>query len=76
MPNTVPSCGNTSTPVTHRDPSDLAVAARVGQHMLDTYGHAGHDDLFALNQAYGAVREALRLMLRAVGAETNGRGEG
>ncbi|MBB4711186.1 hypothetical protein BJ965_001068 [Streptomyces luteogriseus] len=50
-------------------PSDLAVAAQVAQQMLTDYAHVDHGDLFALNQAHGAIREALRIVLRAVGVE-------
>ncbi|MCX4858970.1 hypothetical protein [Streptomyces canus] len=56
-------------PAASPEPSDLAVAVRVAQYMLGTYGTADHRDLFALNQAYGAVRESLRILLRAVEGE-------
>ncbi|MFC4466680.1 hypothetical protein ACFPH6_19470 [Streptomyces xiangluensis] len=48
------------------EPSDLAVAVRVAQYILARYGAVGHADVFALNQAYGAVTESLRILLRAV----------
>ena len=51
------------------DPSDLAVAIRVGQHMLARYGTVGHDDICAYTQAHGGLSEALRIMLRALGVE-------
>lgn len=51
-------------------PSDLAVAAHVAQQMLTDYAGVDHGNLFALNQAHGAIRGALRILLRAVGAET------
>jgi len=51
------------------EPDDLDVAVRVAQYLLGTYGDVGHDDVFALNQAYGALREALRIVLRSLGTE-------
>ncbi|MEH0423146.1 hypothetical protein [Streptomyces sp. B21-083] len=48
--------------------SDLAVAIRVGQRMLTAYGDSSRDG-FSYPEAYGAQREALRLLLRAHGAE-------
>lgn len=72
MPNTVPTCGNTSTPVTHQNPTDLAIAIRVGRHMLATYGNVGHGDIYAYAQAHGGLTEALRILLRALGAESQG----
>lgn len=51
------------------EPSDLDTAIRVGQRMLATYGDSSRDG-FSYPEAYGAQREALRLLLRAVGAET------
>lgn len=51
------------------EPSDLAVAIRVAQYMLAKHGKASPGDLFGVNQAYGAVTEALRLVLRALDAE-------
>ncbi|WP_405671470.1 hypothetical protein [Streptomyces sp. NBC_01530] len=58
------------------EPDDLDTAARVAQYILSTYGTVGHEDVFALNQAYGAVREALRILLRAVGAQPDVPGPG
>jgi hypothetical protein len=51
------------------EPSNLAVAARVAQLLLAEHEHVDHADLFAVNRAHGAITEALRLVLRAVGAE-------
>lgn len=48
------------------EPDDLAVAVRVAQYILARYGTVGHEDVFALNQAYGAVTESLRILLRAI----------
>ncbi|WJV47664.1 hypothetical protein [Streptomyces flavofungini] len=51
------------------EPHDLTVAVDVARQLLADYAHIDHGDLFALNQAHGAIREALRILLRAVGAE-------
>jgi hypothetical protein len=51
------------------DPDDLAVAIRVGQYMLDKYGTVDSADIFAYAQAHGGLAEALRILLRALGAE-------
>lgn len=51
------------------EPSDLAVAIRVGQKLLAAYGDSSGFDVFAYAQAHGALAEALRILLRAVGAE-------
>jgi hypothetical protein len=51
------------------EPSDLDVAIRVGQKMLAMYGGVGHGDIFAYAQAHGGLTEALRILLRALGAE-------
>ncbi|MGW0372443.1 hypothetical protein ACWDZW_26845 [Streptomyces coeruleorubidus] len=53
-----------------REPSDLAVAIRVAQSMFATFGSSNSDG-FSYPEAYGALRESLRLVLRALGAETN-----
>ncbi|MFI0139650.1 hypothetical protein [Streptomyces luteogriseus] len=50
-------------------PSDLAVAARVAQLLLDEHGNVDHRDLFALNRAHGALTESLRVLLRALGVQ-------
>ncbi|MBD0838809.1 hypothetical protein [Streptomyces sp. TRM68416] len=53
-----------------REPADLQVAVRIGQRMLDAYDDSSNRaDVFAYAQAYGATREALRLLLRALDAE-------
>ncbi|NEC92177.1 hypothetical protein G3I71_41870 [Streptomyces sp. SID12501] len=57
----------TSNPLS--EPSDLAVAVRVGQKMLARYGAVDSGDIFAYAQAHGGLTEALRILLRAVGAE-------
>lgn len=69
---TVPSCGTTSTPVTHTNPSDLNVAITVAQRMLAHYGDTSGYDVFAYAQAHGGLSEALRILLRALGAEPSG----
>ncbi|MEU0965656.1 hypothetical protein ABZ357_09600 [Streptomyces sp. NPDC005917] len=56
-------------PAAITEPSDLAVAVRVAQQMLSRYGAVDHRDVLALNEAYGAIRESLKIMLRAVDAE-------
>lgn len=53
------------------DPSDLAVAIRVGQHMLARYGTVGLGDIHAYAEAHGGLTEALRILLRALGAESD-----
>ncbi|MET9762091.1 hypothetical protein ABZ016_24045 [Streptomyces sp. NPDC006372] len=50
-------------------PSNLAVAARVAQLLLDEHQDVDHRDLFALNRAHGALTESLRILLRVLGAE-------
>lgn len=51
------------------EPSDLAVAIRVGQKMLAAYGDSSGYDVFAFAQAHGGLAEALRILLRALDAE-------
>ena len=53
------------------EPSDLAVAISFGQRMLSDYGNVSHGEIFALSHAHGAITEALRILLRALGAEPN-----
>ncbi|MCT9009993.1 hypothetical protein [Streptomyces rhizosphaerihabitans] len=48
------------------EPSTLA-AARVAQLLLAEHEHVDHRDLFAVNRAHGALAEAIRILLRAVG---------
>ncbi|MFG3110552.1 hypothetical protein [Streptomyces tendae] len=47
----------------------LSTAIRVAQRMLDEYGTVDAD-LLAYAHAHGALTEALRLLLRALDAET------
>lgn len=68
MHRTTSSSGQAPTPNPFPEPSDLGTAIRIGQYMLSTYGDVGHSDIFALNQAYGSVTEALRILLRALGS--------
>lgn len=56
-----------------REPADLDVAIRVAQRMLTAYGQPAYGDACAVAQAHGALTESLRILLRALGAET---GEG
>lgn len=51
------------------EPSNLAVAARVAQLLLAEHEHVDHTDVLALNRAHGALAEALRIVLRAIGVE-------
>jgi len=51
------------------DPSELAAAIRVGQRTLDIYGTVEGADVFAYAEAHGALTEAVRILLRALGAE-------
>lgn len=66
---TVPS-SEAATAAAPPEPSNLAVAARVAQLLLAEHERVDHTDVFALNRAHGALVEALRIMLRAVGAES------
>ncbi|MFF7290688.1 hypothetical protein [Streptomyces griseorubiginosus] len=49
-------------------PTGLDTAIRVGQRMLDAYSVVDSADLFAYAQAHGGLTEALRILLRALGA--------
>jgi hypothetical protein len=51
-----------------RERCDLDVAIRVAQCMLVDYGDSSRDG-FSYPEAYGAQREALRILLRALDAE-------
>jgi hypothetical protein len=53
-----------------REPSDLTIAIRVGQRMLAIYGTVDTRDIYAYAQAHGGLTEALRILLRALGAGT------
>ncbi|MBT2673974.1 hypothetical protein J7E95_24765 [Streptomyces sp. ISL-14] len=55
------------------EPSDLAVAIRVAQTLLADYGDTTGYDHFAYAQAHGGLSEALRILLRALGAESSPR---
>lgn len=56
--------------------SDLDVAIHVAHRMLATYGNASAlPDIFAFAQAHGGLTEALRILLRALGAETQDGGQ-
>lgn len=57
------------TPNPLPEPGELAAAIRVGQKMLARYGTVDSGDIFAYAQAHGGLTEALRILLRAVGAE-------
>lgn len=63
----VPACVTPSTPALS-EPSALDTAIRVAQTLLADYGDSSRDG-FSYPEAYGALHEALRLVLRAVGAE-------
>lgn len=49
--------------------SPLDTAIRVGQEMLTAYGDSSRDG-FSYPEAYGAQREALRILLHVLGAGT------
>lgn len=51
-----------------REPTDLATAIGIGQRMLDVYGTVDSGDITAYTQAHGGLTEALRVLLRALGA--------
>ncbi|PAK25821.1 hypothetical protein CJD44_14350 [Streptomyces sp. alain-838] len=53
-----------------RESTDLQVAVRVAQEMLAAYGSTDYADHAAVAQAFGATRESLRILLRALDAET------
>ena len=69
MSSTLPSCGQMPTPNPLPDPNELAVAVRVGQKMLARYATVDSGDIFVYAQAHGGLTEALRILLRALGAE-------
>ncbi|MFF7763154.1 hypothetical protein [Streptomyces griseorubiginosus] len=60
------SCTNTPTPAA----ADLAVAVQIARRMLAAYGDSQVDG-FDYPAAYGAVSEALRILVRAVDGETD-----
>ncbi|MCZ4516728.1 hypothetical protein O3Q52_53250, partial [Streptomyces sp. ActVer] len=49
-------------------PSDLAIAVRIARTLLADYNDSSADG-FSYPEAYGALAEALRILLRAVGVE-------
>jgi hypothetical protein len=51
---------------------DLAVAISVAQQMLAAYAGVDYSDVGAIAQAHGALRESLRILLRALGTEPVG----
>jgi hypothetical protein len=60
-----------STPQRQPDaPSDLAVAIRLAQLTLASTATADHEDPTAVLWANGSLRESLRILLRALDAET------
>jgi hypothetical protein len=52
------------------EPSDLAVAVRLAQLTLSSTATADHGDPTAVTRANGSLRESLRILLRALDAET------
>ncbi|MYW50580.1 hypothetical protein GTY64_03675 [Streptomyces sp. SID8376] len=54
-----------------REPSNpnLDIAVHVAREMLAAYGSTDYADPAAVAQAFGATRESLRILLRALGAE-------
>lgn len=50
-------------------PSQMDTALTIAREMLAEYGDPTGYDQFAYAQAYGATREALRILLRAINAE-------
>ncbi|MDX3839026.1 hypothetical protein [Streptomyces europaeiscabiei] len=52
------------------EPSDLAVAIRLAQLTLSSTATADHGDPTTMAQAHGSLTEALRILLRALDAET------
>ncbi|MEU3161385.1 hypothetical protein ABZ753_28750 [Streptomyces griseoincarnatus] len=52
-----------------RAPSELDSAVRVAREMLAAYGSTDYADHAAVAQAFGATRESLRILLRALGVE-------
>jgi len=53
-----------------RQRSELESAVTVAQKMLAAYGDTSGFDEFGYAQAHGALSESLRILLRALGAET------
>lgn len=72
MSSTVTSYGSPSTPTP--EPSNLDVAFRVAQRILAAYGDSSRVG-FSCTEACSTQREALRIILRALGAD-DGKGPG
>ena len=53
-----------------RQRSEFEAAVSVAQKMLAAYGDSSGFDEFGYAQAHGALSESLRILLRALGAET------
>jgi len=69
-----------STPLHHTagalpPANELRSAIRVARRMLTGYGDATGWDIYAYAQAHGALAEALRILLRAVDAEPDGKAQ-
>ncbi|MFI2431965.1 hypothetical protein [Streptomyces sp. NPDC018693] len=62
------ACPNRPASSTLAEPSDLTVAIRVARRLLADYSDSSRDG-FSYPEAYGALRESLRLVLRAHGAD-------
>ncbi|MDQ0992188.1 hypothetical protein [Streptomyces sp. V3I7] len=58
--------------ITTPEPGDLDVAVSVAQQMLTAYEGVDYSDIGMLAQAHGALRESLRILLRALDAQTAG----
>ncbi|MFJ3229794.1 hypothetical protein [Streptomyces sp. NPDC086787] len=56
-------------PGTPPQSSTLSSAVHVARQMLDAYGATDYTDHAAVAQALGAIRESLRILLRALDAE-------
>lgn len=52
-----------------REPAQLTVAISVAEKILDTYSDTTGWDIYAYARACGGMGEALRILLRAVGAD-------
>ncbi|MCP8712549.1 hypothetical protein IGB19_33005, partial [Streptomyces sp. AC04842] len=60
---------STSYDQLHASP-ELDSAVHVAREMLAAYGSTDYADHAAVAQAFGATRESLRILLRALGVET------
>lgn len=52
-----------------REPTDLDVAIRIGQRMLDRYGTVDGSSIYDYIAAHSGLAESLRILLRALDAE-------